>query len=391
MEYKNLVFKDRLNTNCAKWDGLVDTFGESDLLAAWVADMDIASPVCVRDALMEYVDFNVHGYYRVPDSFYDAFIGWMQRRHDYQVKKDWLRFAPGVVPAIYWIIRMLTKENDNVAIMPPIYYPFGNAIRDTARTIIDVPLNRKGSRYTMDLENFEKKIIAKKIKLFIMSSPHNPVGRVWTREELRAVLDICRKHGVYVIADEIHSDLIMSGYEHVCAAKVGDYDSILITLTSASKTFNLAGCQNSVAIIPNDALRAKWDNFVRKIHIKSGNNFGYVAYEAAWNHGEEWLEELLQLIESNYNLLVEGLAEVLPGVIVHPLEGTYLAWLDIEAYLGDRSAEHALVGTCKVAPDFGDWFGADYIGDYDSFIRINLATSPDNIRELVRRLAKLDQ
>lgn len=391
MDYKQLVFKDRLNTNCMKWDGLEDTFGESDLLAAWVADMDIEAPSCVRDALKEYVDFNVYGYYKVPDSFYNTFIEWMKERHSYEVEREWLRFAPGVVPAIYWLIQTLTRENDCVAIMPPIYYPFGNAIRDTARTIIDVPLERHGSRYNMDLELFEKKIVQKDIKMFIMSSPHNPVGRVWTREELKAVLDICRKHNVYVIADEIHSDLIMSGHEHVVAATVGNYDSILVTLTSASKTFNLAGCQNAVAIIPNDAIRAKYDGFIRKIHVNSGNNFGYVAYEAAWKHGKEWLDELLCLIESNYKLLVDGLAETLPGVIVAPLEGTYLAWLDLEAYLDYSNVERALVEKCKVAPDFGEWFGSDYVGDYDNFIRINLATKPENIEELVRRLAKLDE
>ncbi|MBQ6622832.1 MAG: pyridoxal phosphate-dependent aminotransferase [Mogibacterium sp.] len=386
-EFRELEFCDRRGTDSLKWDALESMFGREDLLAAWVADMDLRAPSCVREAMERYAQENLYGYYRVPGGFYDSFTNWMKQYHDYTIEKEWIRFTPGVVPAIYWLIQILTDVDDAVAIMPPVYYPFGNAIRDTARTIVDIPLIEENGRYRMDLELFEEKIVKKKIRLFILCSPHNPVGRVWTAEELRAVLDLCRKHGVYVIADEIHHDLILGGCRHVTAATVGRYESILVTLTSASKTFNLAGCQNAFAILPNQAIRSKFDGFVRRINMQQGANFGYIAYKAAFEGGRPWLEEVLRLIESNYHLLEDGLDECLPAAVLSPLEGTYLAWIDLKAYLEGQDVERIMRDECRIAVDLGEWFYNDDYSGNDYHIRVNLATSPDNVRELVRRLS----
>ncbi len=386
-KYNLLEFKERRGTDCLKWDTLESQFGRDDLLAAWVADMDVASPECVKKALKEYVDFNTYGYYAVPDSFYQAFTEWLEKYHGYTVNPQWIRYAPGVVPALYWIVQMMTKLEESVAIMSPVYYPFANAIRDTSRTLVDVPLiHDEDGNYRMDVENFEATVLKKNVKLFILCSPHNPVGRVWTEEELRAVLDICRKNGVYVIADEIHHDLIMPGHRQVTAATLGDYDSILFTLTSASKTFNLAGCQNAMVIIPNDALRAKFDAFVRSAHIQSGTSFSYIAYRAAFREGREWLDQLIQLVYDNYLLLKNELAKRLPEAVISPLQGTYLTWVDLSAYLTEHETERVMRDTCQLALDLGEWFGRH---QYEKFVRINLATSPENIREIAARLERI--
>lgn len=216
-----VVYKDRKHTDCDKWDGCKERFGEEDLLPLWVADMDFEVPVCVKDALKKYVDFGVYGYYAVPQSYYDAFIQWEEKYHGYKVKQDWIRFAPGVVPAFNWMMHILTKEKDAVLIMPPVYYPMKDAVINNNRTLIESPLKRTETGYVIDYGDFEQKIRENDVKLFIFCTPHNPVGRVWTKEEIQKVLDICKKYHVYVIADEIHQDIIMRGYEKVTAPQWG--------------------------------------------------------------------------------------------------------------------------------------------------------------------------
>lgn len=380
---ETVIYKERKDTNCEKWDGLYEEYGREDLLPVWVADMDFEAPACVKEALQEYIDFNVYGYYHVPDSFYDAIISWEEKYQGYQIKKEWIRFIPGVVPAIYWLVQMWTKKGESVLVMPPVYYPFLNSVKETGRNLVECPLVKNGERYTMGLKLFEKQIRTENVKVFILCSPHNPVGRVWMKEELQAVLDICERYGVYVIADEIHQDIIMSGYEKITAAACGDYDEYLITLASASKSFNLAGFQCAYAIIPNDELRADYDHLAEELHFTEGTNFAYIATQAAYNYGRPWLESVCELIEGNYRYLKDELAKELPEVKIAPLEGTYLAWLDMSAYENPERMKETILNTCHLAVDFGEWFGGE---DYKSHIRLNLATSRENIEEVVRRL-----
>lgn len=378
-----VIYKDRRHSNSVKWDGCEGKFGDENLLPLWVADMDFEAPECVKKSLREYVDFGVFGYFQPPASYYDAFINWEKTNHGYAVEKEWIRFSPGVVPAFNWILDMLTQENDGVIIMSPVYYPFREAIVNNNRTPIESPLLRTENSYVMNYEDFEQKIIENHVKLFIFSSPHNPVGRVWKKEEIKKALDICKKHGVYVISDEIHQDLIMSGHMQIPSAMAGDYDDILITLTAATKTFNLAGCQNSILIIPNEKLRAMYDSYLERLRINGGNAFGYTAVESAYANGQDWLTEVLEIIEGNYHYLKETLEKHLPDVWISELQGTYLMWIDLGKYLNKDEIESFIQKQCKLAVDYGSWFGGE---EYSGFIRVNLATKRENIETAAQNI-----
>ncbi len=380
-----IKYKERKNTNCVKWDGLEGMYGKSDLLAMWVADMDFQVPECVTDALHEYVTGGVFGYYQIPDGYYQAFIDWEKEYHQYEVKKEWIRFSPGVVAAFYWIVQFMTKPHDAVLVNTPVYYPFMNAVKDGERTLVVSKLVCDNGEYRVDFEDFERKIVEEQVKLFILCFPHNPVGRVWKEEELRRMLEICRKHQVYVISDEIHHDLVFEGHVHIPTLKVGDYDDMVFMLTAPSKTFNLAGCQNSVIVIPNEELRKKWDAFVKVLRAESGNAFGYVAAEAAYKGGRPWFEEVKEMVYGNYCYVRERILEKLPKAVVSDLEGTYLAWVDLGAYLSAQEIRTFMEETCKLAFDYGDWFGDEA---YASFIRINLATSRENITKAIEVIIK---
>ena len=410
-----LKYVDRKNTDCAKWDGLEKSFSKGDLLAMWVADMDFQVPDCVRRRLSEYIELGTFGDDIPPDGYYEAFINWEKKYHGYEVKREWMRFAPGVVPAFNWLVQLMAGEGEAVAVMQPVYYPFMKAVENNGRRLVNCPLLHTERGYEMDYESFEETIIREDVKAFIFCSPHNPVGRVWKKDEIRRMLDICKKHNVYVISDEIHQDIVMSGYKHTPSATAGDeagaYDDILVTLTAATKTFNLAAVQNSIVIIPDKAFRKKWDKFAEGIRITGGNAFGYIAVQAAYEEGRPWFEELLGAIEGNYKYLRSRLEAELPDVRVADLEGTYLMWIDLRAYMdkiialansaksrdanaSDKNAadsntadpnaadaaviamQHFMEDECGIAVDYGTWFGGD---EYAGCIRINLATCRENI------------
>lgn len=380
-----VIYKDRLGTDCNKWDGCEEKFGDEHLLPLWVADMDFEAPSCVKQALKEYVDFGVFGYYQIPNRYYEVFINWEKTYHDYDVKKEWIRFAPGVVPAFNWLIHILTNERDGVLITPPVYYPFKDAVVNNNRTLVESPLMRLEDHYELDYEDFERKIKEQNVKLFIFCTPHNPVGRVWKKEEIVKVLDICKKYGVYVIADEIHQDIIMDGYQKVTAAATGNYDEIMVTLTAATKTFNLAGCQNSTVVIPNESLRKRYDDYLTRLRITGGNAFGYIAVQSAYDGGRKWLDEVLNIIEENYHLMKSILEEKLPKVWIPKLEGTYLMWIDLGAYVSADEIESVIQKDCGLAVDYGSWFGGE---SYGTFIRVNLATREENIRLAAEKIVE---
>lgn len=371
-----VTYKERKNTNSTKWDGCAGKFGAENLLPLWVADMDFEVPGCVKEALAEYVDLGVFGYYMPPKGYRDAFIRWEEGHHGYVVKEEWMRFAPGVVPAINWLLHILTQEDESVIITPPVYYPFRDAIVNNGRKVVESPLLRTEQGYVMDYEDFERKVEENDVKLFIFCSPHNPVGRVWKADEIRKVLDICKKHHVYVIADEIHQDIIMKGCHQIAAATTGEYDDILVTVTAASKTFNLAGCQNSILVIPNKELRDLYDGHLTRLRITGGNAFGYIAAQSAYENGREWLDEVLEIIEGNYHYLRETLREALPKTWISDLEGTYLMWIDLGSYIAPENMERVIRDECGLAVDYGSWFGGE---EYAGFIRVNLATRRENI------------
>ena len=378
-----IQYVERKNTDCSKWDNLKDVFGEDGLQAMWVADMDFRCPDCVIEAIRDYADFGVFGYYKPREPYAQAFLDWERELHGYEVSKEWLRFAPGVVPAVNWLIQILTEPGDAVIVQTPVYYPFLDGIRNNDRTLICSDLCHTDGVYTVDFGDFETKITENGVKLFILCSPHNPVGRVWTRDELRTVLEICRKHGVYVISDEIHHDFVFGGSRHTPSALVGPYDSFLVTLTAATKTFNLAGVQNSFVIIPDEGIREKFDRFTEAIRIKGGNPFGYLAVESAYRGGQSWLDEVRETIWDNYRFAREELLKALPELVISPLEGTYLMWIDFGAYLKPEELHAFMQETCKLAFDYGEWFGGERFGTH---IRMNLATSKALVQEAVSRI-----
>lgn len=382
---EEIKYVDRVGTDCSKWDSMDARFGDNDLMALWVADMDFMAAECVRKAAREYADFGIYGYYKVPDAYYQNFIDWEEKYHHCHIEKQWLRFSPGVVSPINWYVNMKTKPGDGIIVLTPVYYPFLDAIRDNGRQLISCDLVRKDKVYHIDCADFEKKIVDNKVKLFILSSPHNPVGRVWKKEELEQLLAICRKHQVFVVADEIHHDLIMPGYEHTEILNIPGYTDMLVVLTAGSKTFNLAGCKNSFVILPDEKLRQEYDDFLAALRIRGGNAFGYVAVAAAFGGGRPWLEGVIDIIHKNAQYVEETLAEKLPEAVVSPLEGTYLQWVDLGAYVKPNETQELIQNKCRLAVDYGEWFGGERFG---SFIRLNLATSPENIKEAVSRIVK---
>lgn len=374
----------RKGTNSLKWDALDVRFGDPDLTPAWVADMEFKAPQEVLDAIKKRVDHGVFGYSYVWDSYYEAFINWEKERYGYEVKPAWMRFSTGIVTALYWFVNAFTKKDDAVLILTPVYYPFHDAVRDNGRKLVTSELVNKEGTYTINYEEIERKIVEEDVKLFIHCSPHNPVGRVWTEEESERLLEICKKHGVLVISDEVHQDLVFSEHKHIPSAVVenGKYEEQVITVTAASKTFNLAGLLVSHIIIPNNELRKTFDEYVNTVNQTEVNVLGLTAVEAAYTYGGPWLNGLLDTVRYNYNYLKEELLNHAPKLQISPLEGTYLVWIDLRAYIDADKTKEFIQDQCKVAIDFGEWFSESGRG----FIRINLGTHPDYIKHIVKQM-----
>lgn len=395
-DFEKKYYWDRRGSGCAKWDGMAFQFGGNDLMAMWVADMDFRCPDSVEEALSKVVKMNTYGYSFAPMSYYQAFIDWEEKRHGYKVEQSWIRYTPGVVAGIYRFIGALTQPGDACIILSPCYYPFMSAVEDTGRRLVCSVLKNENGIYTPDYEDFEATIVKEQVKCFVLCSPHNPVGRIWKQEELAKLLRICEKHGVYVISDEIHHDLELTG-KHVPTLAAYPCSKFTVMLTAASKTFNLAGMSHSFAIVPDEDIRKKYDAYRKAFDSMNANMTGYVAIEAAYTGGEAWLEDCLSLIRSNAKYVEETLTAALPKVVVSPLEGTYLQWVDLAAYVKPEDLKTVVQDKCKIAVDWGHQFfpeeaqisgdrTAVELGKQDAHIRLNLATSRENVEEAVRRL-----
>ena len=371
---EQVEFVDRRGSASLKWDALEEIYGRGDLLGMWVADMDFRCPACVQEALRDYMACGAYGYATLSGRFQDAFMRWERERHGYEVERDWLRYAPGVVPAINWCVASMTMPGDGVLVLPPVYFPFFQAVEDSGRRLVESGLVWREEGYGIDFADLERKLEQSRMLLFC--SPHNPVGRVWRREELERVAALCRKHGVLIVCDEIHQDFVRAGFRHIPMGTVTE----AVTLTAPSKSFNLAGLQTAVAVIPDGALREKWDRFTKPFHLSSGNSFGYLAGEAAYLRGGAWLEQVREIVYGNYQYLRDSLLERWPLLRIAPLEGTYLMWTDFGAYLPREEMKTFFEEECALALNYGGQFR----GNGESWVRWNLATS----RELVERAAE---
>lgn len=388
-EFLQKYLVERRGTNCSKWDGLKEKFGEKDLLAMWVADMEFRTCDAIVDAMVERTRHGVFGYGIVPDHYYEVFSAWMERRYGFLVEKDWVRFSTGCVTAIAWMIHAYTRPGDACMILTPVYYPFHNVVTNNGRTLVKVELDYEKGYFTMNAKKIEKAIVEHQVKLFLMCSPHNPAGRVWTEEELEEVLSICRKNQVLVISDEIHQDIVFEERKFVPAAVVsgGKYRDMVITLNSASKTFNLATLIHSHILITDERLREIYDKFASGLNRTEVSVMGMVAAMAGYEHGEGWMQQVLEIIHDNYLYLKDTLARELPKVQVCCMEGTYLPMVDLRAYVEPDKTQEFVQKKCGLAVDYGEWFGESYKG----FIRINLATDPKFVEEAARRLVRAVQ
>ncbi len=374
----------RNKTGSVKWDLADDIFGGKDLLPMWVADMDFEAPRPVIDALSKRSEQGVYGYNACMPSYYDATINWIHKRHGWKIEKEWIIFTPGIVPAINMLVQTFTEPGDSVLLQKPVYYPFMRSVKKNERVILNNPLVLDNSTYYMDFADLEKKAKDPRAKLLILCSPHNPVGRVWIEDELTQLGNICVENDVLVISDEIHFDLTLNGNRHIPFASLSnDFLMNSITCTAPSKTFNLAGLHTSNIIIANPDFRKKFNDTLERNGIHSPNVFGSVAIEAAYQHGEEWLAQVLIYIEENLEFLKDFIKEKLPQIKVIEPEATYLVWLDFRELDMDKKAlKQFMLHKAKVAFDDGYIFGSP---EGDGFERINIACPRATLKEGLER------
>jgi len=388
MKYNFDEVIDRTNYHSVKWDELETKFGDipNDVLPMWIADMEFRSPKPVIEAIKNAAEHGIYGYTSRPDSYYRAIIDWMERRHDWKIKKDWMAFSPGVVPALSFIIRAFTQPGDKVVVQPPVYYPFFRVIENNGCHVVNNPLKLSNKKYFIDYDDLERKIDDPRVKLLILCSPHNPVGRVWQKEELIILGEICLEHNVIVVSDEIHADILFKGYRHIPFASISPaFAHHSITCTAPSKTFNLAGLQTSTIIIPNKKYYKIYENILDSFALDKNNVFGLVALEAAYRDGEEWLEQLLSYLNKNLEFLMKYFKERIPKIKVIKPEGTYLIWLDCrELGLSTKDLNNFMIKKAKVVLDGGDWFGAEGMG----FMRINIAFPRSFLEEGLKRIER---
>ena len=385
MTYDFNTITDRRHTNAVKYDLAVARGKPADVLSLWVADMDFPTAPEVLDALHERVSHGIFGYSTPDDRFYEAVIKWQKTEHSFDVERRWIVTTPGVVFGIVSAIRAFTEEGDAVLIQTPVYYPFKNMILANKRKLVTSSLFEKDGKWQIDFDDFEKKIIENKVKLFVLCSPHNPVGRVWTREELERISQICLKHNVLVFSDEIHNDFVFEPHKHTVYSTLSkEAAENSIVATSASKTFNLAGLQFSVMFIQNPQIRAKFSDARNATGYDEPNLMGLAATQAAYEHGKEWLTALKKHLASNRDFVRTFVKEKLPKARLIEPEGTYLLWLDFSAYgYSDSELDDLIVNRAKVWLDRGTMFGSEG----DNYQRINIATPRALLQEALERIA----
>ena len=389
MPERNLNFEehiDRRNTNCLKYDFAKRKGLPEDVLPLWVADMDFRTSSYVEDALVERAKEAIFGYSEVQTPYFNAVSNWMKAHHNWEVKERWLVKTPGVVFALAMAVKAFTELGDSVIIQSPVYYPFSEVITDNGRNVVSSDLYlSEDNRYHMDYEDFEQKIIENDVKLFLLCNPHNPVGRVWTKEELEKVGDICLKHNVLVVSDEIHADFVFKGKHQVFAAVKEEYKDITITCTAPSKTFNLAGLSLSNIFIPNRKSKHRFKAELNAAGTGLMGVMGLVACQTAYEKGEEWYQSMKSYVWANIEFTKQYVEENLPDVKMIDHEGTYLVWLDFrDTGLRVDELEDLIIHKAKLWLDSGKIFGKSGEG----FQRINVACPRSTVKEALDRIKK---
>lgn len=380
--YDFVKMTDRKGTSCSKWDNMSSMFTEKGLLPLWIADMDFRCCEEAIEAMRQRVDHGIFGYTVLPDSYFESIAGWMQRRHNWTVRKEWLVTSVTVVSALNIFVQAFTKPGDGVIIQKPVYFPFEECIQDNDRRLVNNELIEKEGYYTIDFEDLEEKAARPENKMLLLCSPHNPVCRAWTEEELRRVIDICSRNGIYLIADEIHMDFVFKA-EHVPVGTLTNYSKLAVC-TSPSKTFNMAGLKMANIFIPDEAMRKE---FTRRSKSQCGiipnNPVSITGISAAYAKGDKWLDEVKQYIWENFQFVDAYLKEYMPKLKMTKPEATYLAWIDFSGVgLSGLKLRSFLRGKARVALDEGMVFGKSG----ENFARINVATDRTVVRECLDRI-----
>jgi cysteine-S-conjugate beta-lyase len=382
MDYNFDEIIDRSNTNCEKYDSRKRIFGNEDLIPLWVADTDFRTPDFIVNAVKKRADHEIYGYPIKPDSFYKSIQNWLFSQHQWEVEKDWILYSPNVVIGLASSVLSMTNPGDKIIVQPPVYFPFFHVVEGNGRILTENPLKLENGRYYFDFNDLKNKI-DKQTKMLLLCNPHNPGGRVWKREELEELAKICIENKIIVISDEIHSDLILSGNKHIPFASVTEVISkFCITASSASKTFNIAGLSSAYLIISDKELRLKYNRFMQATHISSGNFFGLVATEAAYNYGADWLKQLVAYLEKNYLYLEEFLKEYLPDVKPMKPDSTFLVWIDISNLKinADEAFKKMIDAGVGLSP--GYLFGTGG----QNFVRLNLGCPLSVLKEGLERI-----
>jgi len=361
---------DRTTTNSVKYNLRKVYFGKADVIPLWVADMDFATPECIRKAVAERAKHEIYGYSLKPDGYNTSIQKWLSKNHAWDIPKSSISFSPGVVPGLVLSIFALTNPGDKIIVQTPVYFPFFISIEENEREMLINPLKETAGYYEMDFEDLKSKIDSK-TKMILLSSPHNPVGRVWKKEELEELVEICVANDIIIVSDEIHADLVFAPHKHIPIASISEKaKQQTITFMAPSKTFNIAGLSTSFVIIENENLRKKYNAILNSFHLFQGNLFGNVATEAAYNKGKDWLEQMLEYTEGNIDFVSSFFKKNIPQIHFLKPEGTYLLWIDFRALkMNDKDLKEFLVHKAGIGLNSGNIFGENGSG----FMRMNVA------------------
>jgi len=383
MKYNFNQIIDRTQSNTVKYDIREIYFGKKDIIPLWVADMDFATPECIRKAVQTRAEHEIYGYSLKPVTYFHSIQNWLKKQHDWDINIKNIAFSPGVVPGLVLSIMALTNPGDKIIVQTPVYFPFFTSVEGNDRQMIINPLKDTNGYYSMDFDDLKSKI-DQHTKMILLCNPHNPVGRVWRKEELEELVDICELHDILILSDEIHADLVFAPNKHIPLASISEKAARrTITLMAPSKTFNIAGLSSSFVIIENQELLKRYESALDSYHLAHGNLFGNVATEAAYTEGKGWLEELLIYLEENINFTSAFLARHLPQLHFNKPEGTYLLWINFKALgMSDEELKSFLVFKAGLGLNHGTIFGTNGSG----FMRMNIACPQQTLKKALLQL-----
>lgn len=375
----------REGTYSIKYDRREEIFGLKDIIPMWVADMDFSAPEFIIESLQNCLNHKIFGYFFRPPEYNNSIVNWLESRHSWSVQKEWICSTPGIVPALNFCTLAFTEPGDTIIVQPPVYFPFFSAVESHGRKLIYNRLIESEGRWVMDYDALIAGIDSK-TKMIIISNPHNPIGRVWTADELTRLADICLNNNILILSDEIHCDLVLPGFNHTPVAKLSEkIAGNTITCIAPSKTFNIAGLSTSSVIISNPALRKSFNRIVESFHVGNGNIFGTIASIAAYSHGKEWLDGLLDYIDHNIDFVDDYCRKMIPEIKPVQPEATYMVWLDCRKFgMTGKELQNFFVTRAGVGMNEGSTFGPGGEG----FMRMNLATTHQTVMKAMEQIEK---